>query len=192
MLRAVLISDAGRSALGQRVMRPVADEQSDPDKLKHTGEMSNVRPVIVWLRAQYGDLATNFTFDAGLWSRELFAEMDQAGLGIFGGLKGNKPELHTEVERVLRIERGRRAADTESGWEPCKDGQVRRRLWRSYSFDGWNGWTHLRQVVVVEQTTRPRDGGDETVELRYFATNLPHATMSPGEVLALVRRHWAI
>lgn len=191
-LRAVLISAAGRPALGQRVMGPVAGEQSDPDKLKHTGEMSNIRPFIVWLREQYGDLATNFTLDAGLWSRELFAEMDNAGLGIFGGLKKNKPELHAEVERVLRIERGRRAANAESDWEPCKDGQVRRRLWRSYSLDGWNGWTHLRQVVVVEQTTRPRECVEDTVELRYFATNLPHATMSASEVLALVRRHWAI
>lgn len=46
---------------------------------------------------------------------------------------------------------------------------------------------------MVKQTTRmhDKDSPDE-VELRYFATNLPAATMTPKQLLLLVRRHWAI
>lgn len=93
---------------------------------------------------------------------------------------------------MLRIEQGRREPDAQTDWEGCKTGQIRRKLWRTLKIEGWNGWTHLRQVVVVEQTTRPRDGGADTVELRYFATNLPQATMTPKQLLELVRRHWSI
>ena len=178
VLRAVLISAACRPALGQMAM-PVG-----------TGEMSNIADFIAWLRAQYGDLVRNFTLDAGLWSRELFAQMDEQGLGIFGNLKENKPELHAEASRVLRIARTKEChAQTE--WERCKGGQMQRKLWRTFALDGWNDWKNLRQVVVVEQTLRRKDMPD-VVELRYFATNLPKNVMTPGQLLRLVRRHWAI
>lgn len=193
VLRAVQVSAAGRPALGQWAMGPVQTSETDPEKVKHTGEITNLLPFIAWLREQYGEMASNFTLDAGLWSRDLFAQMDQQGLGVFGQLKGNKPELHAEVSRVLRIKQSRRAPDAQTDWEPCKKGQIRRRLWRSFELDGWNDWKNLRQVMVVEQTTRLRDnGGPDDVELRYFATNLPQATMTPKQLLLLVRRHWAI
>ena len=82
--------------------------------------------------------------------------------------------------------------DAVSDWEPCSKGQIKRELWRNCGLDGWNGWNHLRQVVLVKQTTRLRHGGEDVVELRYFATNLPKATMTPKQLLELVRRHWAI
>lgn len=192
VLRAVLVSAPGRPALGQWAMGPVETTETDPEKIKFTGEITNLWPFVTWLREQYGELATNFTLDAGLWSRELFAQFDAAGLGIFGNIKENKPELHGEVARVLRIAQARRGPDAESDWETCKNGQIRRELWRLTSLDGWNGWHHLRQVLVVKQTTRRRDGKPDDVELRYFATNLPVATMTPGQLLLLVRRHWAI
>lgn len=193
VLRAVQVSAPGRPALGQWAMGPVETDETDPDKVKHTGEITNLPGFIAWLREQYGELTSNFTLDAGLWSRDVFAQMDQQGLGVFGQLKGNKPELHAESARVLRIEQSRREPDAQSDWEPCRKGQIRRRLWRSFKLDGWNDWKHLRQVMVVEQTTRLRkNGGPDEVELRYFATNLPQATMTPKQLLLLVRRHWAI
>jgi predicted transposase YbfD/YdcC len=192
VLRAVLISAAGRQAVGQWTIGPVDTTETDPEKIKFTGEITNLWPFVQWLREQYGDLAENFTLDAGLWSRELFAQFDEAGLGIFGQLKGNKPELHAEAERVLRIAQARRNADATSDWEPCHNGQIKRELHRVTTLDGWNGWRHLRQVIMVKQTTRRRDGKPDDVELRYFATNLPTATMTPKQLLLLVRRHWAI
>lgn len=192
VLRAVLVSAAGRPALGQRAIGPDPTKQTDPDKVKFTGEITNVWPFVQWLREQYGDLVNNFTLDAGLWSRDLFAKFDEEGLGIFGNVKKNKPELHAELARVLRIEQARRRPDAVSEWEPCKNGQIRRELWRAQSLDGWDGWTHLRQVLVVVQTTRRRDGGPDEVEHRYFATNMTQGALAPSEMLELVRRHWAI
>ena len=183
VLRAVLVSAKGRPALGQRVMAPVQTDETDPEKLKYTGEITNLWPFIQWLREQYGELCTNFTLDAGLWSRDLFAKFDVAGLGVFGNLKDNKPELHAEAARVLRIDQLRRGPDAVSDWEPCSKGQIKRELWRNTGLDGWNGWGHLRQVVLVKQTMRPRGGGDDVVELRYFATNLPAPTMTPKQLL---------
>ena len=178
VLRAVLVSAASRPVLGQLAI-PAG-----------TGEQTNVLAFITLLREWYGELTSNFTLDAGLWSRELFAKMDEQGLGIFGNIKENKPELHAEVARVLRLARIQ-ACEAETEWEPCKRGQIKRRLWRTFSLDGWNGWKHLRQAIVVEQTTRLRDGSEE-VELRYFATNLPKNKLSAKQLLLLVRRHWAI
>jgi len=169
-----------------------APTETDPEKIKFTGEITNLWPFIESLRSQYGELAANFTLEAGLWNRERFAQFDAEGLGIFGQLKGNKPELHGEAERVLRIALTRRESEAASDWELCNKGQIKRELWRTTTLDGWNGWRHLRQVIVVKQTTRRRDGKPDDVELRYFATNLPAATMTPKQLLLLVRRHWAI
>jgi predicted transposase YbfD/YdcC len=57
---------------------------------------------------------------------------------------------------------------------------------------GWlERWTHLRQVVVVKQTARHRDG-KEKVELRYFVTNATTGMLTPRQLLRLVRLHWGI
>ena len=192
ILRAVLITAAGKPALGQWVMPPVAGEQEkDAEKRKHTGETTNLPGFIAWLREQYGDLTNNFTLDAGLWSKAIFLAMDAQGLGVFCGLKGNKPELFAEAKRVLRRVRSKKEASATTDWEPCPKGMIRRRLWRTTELDGWNEWKNLRQVVVVEQTTRHRDG-KEKVELRYFVTNAPTGMLNPRQLLRLVRLHWSI
>ena len=192
VLRAVLITAAGKPALGQWPMPPVEGElEKDAEKRKHTGETTNLAPFVAWLRAQYGDLATNFTLDAGLWSKAIFLAMDKDGLGVFAGLKGNKPELFAEAKRVLRRVRTKQKPTAETKWESCPKGKIRRRLWRTTELDGWNGWRHLRQVVVVEQTTRDRDDKDK-VELRYFVTNSTIGMLTPWQLLRLVRLHWGI
>ena len=190
-LRAVMVSAPSRPALGQWPMGPVESDETDPEKLKHTGEITNLPPFVRWLREQYGERVSNFTLDAGLWSKPLFLAMDQQGLGVMCGLKENKPDLFAEAERVLHIQRQRRSHQSETDWEPCRGGHIRRRLWRTTLLDGWNGWTHLRQVLVVEQTTRDRNGDKET-ELRYFVSNATTGMLPPRQLLMLVRQHWGI
>jgi predicted transposase YbfD/YdcC len=191
-LRAVLITAAGKPALGQWPMAPVEGElEKDAEKRKHTGETTNLPLFIKSLRKDFGDLASNFTLDAGLWSKAIFLAMDGDGLGVFAGLKGNKPELFGEAKRVLRRVRTKQKPAAETAWQPCPKGKIRRRLWRTTELDGWNGWTHLRQVVVVEQTTRDRDDKD-TVELRYFVTNATTGMLTAWQLLRLVRLHWGI
>lgn len=182
VLRAVLITAAGRPALGQA---PLADKE---------GEITALPEFIDWLLAHYGKLTTNFTLDAGLWSKALFESMSARGFGLLCGLKDNKPELHREAERLFRVLRDHKKAppDAELPWRPCARGQTRRRIWRLTELKGYNGWDHLQQVLLVEQTTVPRGGGSPIVELRYFATNIAKAAMSPKQLLALVRLHWAI
>jgi len=173
-------------------MEPVPGEiEKDAEKHKHTGETTNLAPFIAWLREQYGELTTNFTLDADLWSKAIFLAMDVSGFGVFAGLKGNKPELSDEAKRVLRTVRAKQAPCAVTDWEPRGKGMIRRELWRTTQLDGWNGWTHLRQVIVVKQTTRDRDGKDK-VELRYFVTNATTGMLSPRQLLRLVRLHWCI
>jgi len=117
--------------------------------------------------------------------------MDVSGFGVFAGLKGNKPELFAEAKRVLRTVRAKQEPSAVSEWESCPKGKIRRRLFRTTKLEGWNGWTHLRQVVVVEQTTVHRDDKVK-VELRYFVTNATTGMLTPRQLLRLVRLHWGI
>lgn len=191
VLRAVLISAAGKPALGQHVMRPVESDEKNLEKRKFTGETTNLPSFVARLRKDFGDLASNFTLDAGLWSKAIFLAMDAEGLGVFCGLKKNKPELHAEVKRVLGQRRKKRAPDAETLWESCSGGKIRRRMWRTTELDGWNDWKHLRQAILVEQTTRDKDG-KETVELRYFVSNVTTGYLNARQALNLVRLHWGI
>lgn len=196
-LRASLVSAAGRPALAQWAMGPRETTETNQEKLKHTGEITNLMPLIASLRSQYGDLVSNVTLDAGLWSKEVYLDLDAQGIGVFAGLKSNRPDLHNEVVRVLNIERRRSQPLAETPWQAHKGGVLRRRLWRSQALDGWNGWTNLRQVVVVEQTWSETDeagnpAGKTETELRYFVTNATTGMLHPEHLLLLVRRHWAI
>ena len=180
-----------RAVLGQFPMGPVQTIETDPEKIKHTGEITNLPPFIAKLRRQFGDLVRNFTLDAGLWSKALYLAMDVSGFGLLCALKENKPELHAEVARQLRIDMAKFAPQAESDWESSSRGKVRRRLWRTTKLDGWLGWHNLRQAIVIEQTTRDSDGND-TVELRYFVTNATTGNLSPLQLLRLIRLYWAI
>ncbi|MSQ85133.1 MAG: hypothetical protein EXR77_20040 [Myxococcales bacterium] len=133
----------------------------------------------------------NFTLDAGLWSKAILLAMDLSGFGVFCGLKGNKPALFAEAERVLRSVCAKQESAAVSDWESCPKGKIRRRLWRTTKLEGCNGGTHLRQVVLAEQTTCDRAGKDK-VELRYFVTNATTDMLPPRQLLRLVRLHWGI
>lgn len=193
VLRAVQITAAGKPALGQWAMPPVPGKvQENKEKQKHTGETTNLLPFIGWLREQYVDLTRNFTLDAGLWSKPIFLALDATGFGVFCGLKANKLGLFTEAECILGVLRATQEPKAETDWEPYKNGHVRRRLWLTTRLENWNGWIHLRQVLVVEQTKRDRDGKVTKVELRYFVTNKSRDDLTPRQLLLLVRLHWSI
>ncbi len=193
-LRAMLVSAKGRTMLGLRAMPPARAEATAAveDNLKHTGETTNLLPFVQDLRRSYGDLCENFTVDAGLWSKELFLEFNSRGLGLFAGLKVNRGDLFVEATRLLNIARRTLKPMAESEWEPSRGGTIRRRLWRTNKLEDWMGWKHLRQVILVEQTTMNNDGEIVHVEDRYFVTNMTVGALTPSQALTLVRRHWAI
>lgn len=198
VLRAVVISAPSRPALGQWAMGPAPSKDPSPDQAKHTGEITNLPLFIAKLRADYGDLVSNLVLDAGLWSKELFLQLDSAGYGVVCGLKANKPELHAEVERIFRnMSRRGLSADAQTPCESYRNGWIERKLWRSKVLDGYNGWHNLRQVVKVEQTTYERgpDGkrtGKQTTEVRYFISNATTGMLSPRQMLQVIRQHWSI
>jgi predicted transposase YbfD/YdcC len=173
-------------------MAPVADPKGSAEDLKGTAEITNLPEFIAKLRAQYGDLCSNFKLDAGLWSKAVFLAMDEQFLGVFAALKSNRGELFDEAARLFRTILQRQDASADSGWETYKGGKIRRRLWRTAKLDGWMGWRNLRQVFAVEQTTKNAQGEVVHVEIRYFATNHTTGALSPRQALHLVRQHWSI
>lgn len=50
------------------------------------------------------------------------------------------------------------APEAETPWERHKGKRIRRQLWRTSEMAGYNGWTHLRQVVLVRQTAEDPSG----------------------------------
>jgi len=192
VLRAVQITAPRKPALGQRAMPPVAQKiNQSKEKQKHTGETTNLLPFIAWLREQYLNLTRNFTLDAGLGSKQIFLELDAAGFGVFCGLKDNKARLFDKVRHILFKLQATQQPRAESEWELYQNDPIGRRLWRTTKLENWNGWIHLRQVIVVEQTKRDKDGKEE-VELRYFVTNKSTDDLTPQQILLLVRLHWGI
>jgi hypothetical protein len=51
---------------------------------------------------------------------------------------------------------------------------------------------HLRTLVRVEFESRNELTGETTLDVRYFASSLPKARMTPSQWLLVVRRHWGV
>jgi len=139
------------------------------------------------------------TADAGFTSEANARLVNDADKGYVLGLKGNQPELLAEARRLLepttdpKTGAYRVAPEAETSWERHKGKRIRRQLWRTTEIAGWGNWTHLRQVVLVRQTTEDPSGlKAPVIEDRYFVTNLPVGRLDGTQWLTLVRMHWGI
>jgi predicted transposase YbfD/YdcC len=56
---------------------------------------------------------------------------------------------------------------------------------------GYHGWTHLKQVWLVEKYSS-NDHGKTDIEQRFFLTNLHPGRLTHAQVLTLVRLHWGV
>ena len=147
VLRAVLSSSYAKVCLGQEAL-------GAPE-----GEVSGFQPFARWLWTTYGrhGLFDMFDVDAGFLSRENFEFVDQElGCGVVAALKGNQPDLYQEARRVLIPKWRSETPEAQTEWECYQGGQIRRRFYRSLEFDGYLGWTHLRQVWLVVQEAREK------------------------------------
>ena len=110
------------------------------------------------------------------------------------GLKGNQAELFEEAQKLLLPLCTTTQPEVETPWEFRNGKRIRRRLWRTAEMVGFENsvgkWKHLRQTWLVRQETRA-DGKTE-IEDRFFITSLPWDTLSPAQILLLVRNHWAV
>ena len=139
------------------------------------------------------------TVDAGFTSEANARLVHTANQGYVMGLKGNQPDLLAEAQRLLaptsdpKTGTYRVAPEAETSWERHKGTRIRRQVWRTTEMAGWGDWTHLRQVVLVRQTTEDPSGlKAPVIEDRYFVTNLPWGRLDGAQWLALVRLHWGI
>jgi len=181
-----------RAVLVTAPTKPCVDQVPIPPETNDMGAFPSLWQGVM---AAYGrsNLFEVVSEDAGFASLENATLIDGDGKGYVLGLKANQSELLGEARRRLDPTRQRRAPEAESPWERHKGKRIRRQLWRTSEMAGWNGWTHLRQVVLVRQTTRDPSGAEPTVvEDRYFVTNLVPGRLSGAQWLTLVRMHWGI
>lgn len=181
-LRSVLTSAAGRPALGQWMQRP------------GHGEITEFVPFFEWLHETYGKrgLIDVFDVDAGFTSLATFDLVDSRGYGVVMNLKGNQPELHAFATSQLGVIAQRQPALAATPSEATNGVRITRELWQHELTDGYLGWRRLRQIWLVRQTTKDKNGNVLGVEDRYFITNLAPDRLAPAQILRLVRRHWGI
>mgnify|MGYP001597087262 CR=1 FL=1 len=189
VLRAVLVTAPTKPCIDQQ---PIAAE---------TNDMGAFPSLWKGLLEAYGgsNLFEAVSADAGFTSLANATLIDGAGKGYVLGLKGNQPELLAEARRLLepildaKTGAYRVAPEAESPWERHKGTRIRRQVWRTSELAGWGEWTHLRQVVLVRQTTEDPSGGKAPViEDRYFVTNLVAGRLDGAQWITLVRMHWGI
>lgn len=187
-----------RAVLVTAPTKPCIDQVPIPAKTNDMGAFPSLWEGVL---AAYGrsDLFEVVSLDAGFTSLANAILIDSAGKGYVLGLKENQPELLAEARRRLEPKLDPRTGayrvppEAETPWERHKGARIRRQLWRTSEMAGWGEWTHLRQVVLVRQTTEDPTGAKPLViEDRYFVTNLVPGQLDGAQWLTLVRMHWGI
>jgi hypothetical protein len=187
-----------RAVLVTAPTKPCIDQIPIP---ADTNDMGAFATMFRGLMTAYGrsNLFEIVSEDAGFTSLENATLVDEAHKAYWMGLKGNQPEMLAEARRqleptidpVTRIYRV--APEAETPWERHKGTRIRRQLWRTRDMAGWGDWTHLRQVVLVRQTTEDPSGCKAAViEDRYFVTNMISGRLNGEQLLTLTRLHWGI
>lgn len=185
VLRAALASTEARPCLLQMPLAP------------KTNESGSFKDFLTMLRQHYGrgHWLDVLSLDAGLTSLSNADAIVAAKLRYIMGLKDNQPELLKEAKWVLEAAANRAKPESETPWERRGSQHIKRQLWRTEDLQGFENsvgkWTHLRQVWLVRQTTRSKDG-TTAHEDRYFLTSLPSQELSGRQILTTVRLHWAI
>jgi len=177
-LRAAIVSGPCKLQIGQMLIQ------------KRAGEITTVPRFIDDLHASYSRsaLLEVFSLDAGFCGRAVADHIVAKGYSYILALKNPQKELVLEAERLLG---GRRKPDAESPWERVGGRWIRRLLYRSTDIAGYHGWKHLREVWRVRQETR-RGEVIESIEERYFVTNLSPQRTAGLVPLHAVRAHWGI
>lgn len=143
------------------------------------------------LLASYPNLFEIVTYDAGANTKANAEHVDSKGIGYVFGLKADQGTLFDEAKRLLsELPREEALAETT---DIVSGKTVKRRLWKTTEIAGYYDWQHLRMVLRVQATIINNEtAGIESIEDRYFITNVPVGRMKNSQWLMLVRRHWAV
>ncbi len=183
-----------RAALGSAEAKPCIYELPLSPGV---GESTMFPSMVAGLRSAYGhgDMFRIIDADAGLTSFANAEVVIESGYHYVFGLKGNQTELFGEARSLLLPMALGRDPEGQTPWEARNGKRIRRRLWRSDEMTGMENsvgvWTHLRQTWLVRQETR-HPGGQIEVEDRFFISSLPWEYLAAGQILLLVRGHWAV
>ena len=158
-----------------------------------TNEMGTFPEAFHALMAAWGDkgLFDLVSVDAGMVSKENADLVDGQGKGYLMAIKDTQPEIQRELQRQV-------GEHDETGYdvhfrEHARGETVHYFLWRTKDMAGWNAWTHLRQGLRIRRRVVPSDPKEEdTVEDRYFVSNLPWERLDAGQWAQTIRLHWRV
>jgi len=168
-------------ALGQWAVG--AGKETEPEVLKaHLAELFDRYPALQLL-----------TGDALFAQRPLAQLILEHGRDYLVGLKDNQPDLSEAATTAFADETAKTA---EAGTRAKKNGAVvTRRLWLDIETADYGretlSYAGLRILARVDCEQR-RAGVVESLETRYFAYSLEPATITPAELLELIRGHWQV
>lgn len=183
------LSRSLRAVLTSAQAKPCLDQVAIGSK---TNEVASFGAFFDDLVAAYGagDLFEVITMDAGLVSRANADRIHAANKAYVMALKGTQPELFSAAQR--RLGHHKRKPDFEGEAEVYQGHRIKRRLYRTTELEGYNDWSHLKQVWRVEQERRDAEGKLVEREDRYFVTNLAVGRFTLAQILLVVRGHWGI
>jgi hypothetical protein len=156
-----------------------------------TNEKGIFKRVFDALLAVYPGLFEIITYDPGANSEANARYVNEKGVGYVFGLKADQRTLFDEAKRQLGGLSSRDALAETRDFIAGKT--VIRRLWKTTEMADYCGWSHLRMVLRVQATViNERIGGIESIEDRYFVTNVHRGRLTDVQWLTVIRRHWAV
>ena len=166
-------------------MRPDADERE-----KRTNEIGTVIPLLETLPDIAG---RTVTADALLTQRALARYLLGRGADYLFTVKGNQPNLLSDIRLLLDESISRRAPDfaVESP-KPEHGRRERRSIWVSSELNDYLDFPGVGQVFAVRRETVEVKSGKRRREIAYGITSLTSEAASSKRLLALNRGHWTI
>lgn len=159
------------------------------------GELQTLRSLIALL-----DLSdTVVTIDALGTQKDVAEELIEKGADYILPVKGNQPDLHASLTRMLDeaiLEKFKGLRHTHEQTVDGGHGRIEtRRTWVSDDLELLRpleslNWCALASVAVIESHVQHDDASEPTVNRRYFITSLQGA--DARRIGELVRQHWSI
>lgn len=155
-----------------------------------TSESGFFETVLLSLIGTYGKLFKMVTYDAGANSKANADLVASEGLFYLFAVKGEQPTIFGRAKELLSL----LGADAAKAFtqEILSGKEMIRRVWISTEMTGFHGWGHLKTVLRVESRVLNQTTGKLEIHSRYFVSNAPADTLTPGQWLLVIRSHWAV
>ena len=108
-------------------------------------------------------------------------------------VKGNQPQLRTDIAELFAEPRGPSEHRTTATTHEVGHGRIeRRQLTASTALVGYSDWPDLAQVFELQRTVTCKKSGASRQETVYGVTSLSPNEASAAQLLHLSRGHWRI